>query len=220
MRLKSPTPRLCRASSLRRYSNRNVWFVVEAVLEPGGDVGLLEGTLHLVADAAVWQQRDDRGGIEGAVAVDVEAQRRPVLHERSAQAGREAAELLGRLRARERVARVQHIVAQAEVGVAAPLREAGPRDDLHHHASRIVIVGREGIGPETDLADFVAVRQAAAAEAVHLEHRAGAAGHRLELRAQFVGVVRQLRDLVFFERRRQRVAAWVVGGRSLTTISS
>ena len=103
----------------------------------------------------------------------------------------------------------KHVVAQAEVCVAAPLREAGTRNDLHHHASRIVIVGREGVGPESYLPDFVTIRKTAAAKAIHLKDRTGAARHRLQLLAQFVRVVRQLRDLVFFEGGRQRIATWV-----------
>ena len=103
--------------------------------------------------------------------------------ERSAQAEVEAAELLGRLRARKRVARVQPSLRSPKLALPLHSRDVRPRDDLDLRPARVVVVGRERVGAEADLADLVARRQPAAAEAVHLEHRAGAAGHRLELRA-------------------------------------
>jgi hypothetical protein len=75
-----------------------------------------------------------------------------------------------------------------------------------------VVVGREGARPESDLADLVARREAAAAETIHHEGGAARASQRLKRLGKLVGIVRQLGDLGRFEGRAHGVAPSIVGG--------
>ena len=78
-----------------------------------------------------------------------------------------------------------------------------------------MIVGGERVVAEAHLPDVVAIRQPPAAETVNLEHGARAAGHRLELRGELLGVVGQPFELLFFEHGAHGVAATIVGGRGV-----
>ena len=144
--------------------------------------------------AAVRVQRVDVGGGVRLVVFDIQAERRLPRDDRTADAAADACDVLRRLRGGKRIARVEDVVAEIRIQVAVPRRHVRPRDDLDLHAPRIVVVGRERIRTEADLADVFPVRQPAASEAVDAEHRAGAARHLLQDRLQLVGIVGQLFD--------------------------
>ena len=76
-----------------------------------------------------------------------------------------------------------------------------------------MVVGRERVGSEANLADLVARRQSPAAKPVDLEHGARGAGHLGQHVGEFLGIVRQLVDLGLLERRGERIASTIVGRR-------
>jgi hypothetical protein len=73
-----------------------------------------------------------------------------------------------------------------------------------------VRVGREHVAAETNLLDLSLRRQPPAAEAVHAQHRSGAA-HVAERLLHLVGIVGQLVDLRLAEHGGERVAARIAG---------
>src|SRR6185436_7631240 len=96
----------------------------------------------------------------------------------------------------ERVARVHRVALVVHAAVAVPLADVRPGDDLDLGATAaFVVVGRERAGAEADLTDLVAVRQTAAAEAVHHEGGAARARHLLQHFGELVGIVGLFRDL-------------------------
>ncbi len=114
--------------------------------------------------------------------------------------------LLGPQRRCEGVARVQRFVAEAEIGHPLPPVHAGLRDDVDPESAPLVILGVERVHAEPDLSNLRLRRQAPAGEPVDAECRAGT-GHLFQDLLQFVGVVRQLRDLLLAQLRDEAVAA-------------
>src|SRR6185436_13873691 len=94
-------------------------------------------------------------------------------------------------RRREGVAGVQRVVAELRVRVAAPVARVRLGDDLDLGPAGVVVVGRERVRAQADLADLVTRRQAAAAEAVDLERGAVGAGQLRQVVGQFVRIIRQ-----------------------------
>ena len=121
-----------------------------------------------------------------------------------------AARLLGRLLGRERVARVQRLVAEGGGGVVAPVAVARPGADVDAREAGLVVLGGIRIEAEADLGDLRLRRQPAAREAVDAHDGAGA-GHVRQLLGHLLLVVGQGVDLVLRQRRREVVGDVLVG---------
>ena len=167
------------------------------------------GPPHDVAVAPVGGVGVDRLAVVVGVAVHIDRQRRLALDERAVEVEAEAPVLLGPLRRRKRVARVERLVAEADVGHPAPAVHAGLGGDVDAEATAgLVVVGRVRVHAEPDRLDLRLRRQAAAAKAVD-PHRGPGAGHLHQELLELVGVVGQFRDLLFAERRGEGVTGHV-----------
>src|SRR5690606_16201787 len=145
--------------------------VVDTKTGVDADRGVARQAVH---GSAGWRLRHDRLRVERVVAVHRHGNARLALGERSLEADAVAL-LLGRLLGRcKRVARVQRLVPESEVGAAAPSAHAGTRDDIHADHARPVILRRERVPRDANLLDLVLGRQASAAEAVDEDLRPGA----------------------------------------------
>src|SRR5215470_10147349 len=128
--------------------------------------------------------------------------------ERAAEFEPEAAVLFGRARQRESVARVERFVTETDIEAAVPVLDPGLGQYVHAHERRFVVFGGVSVGSKSDLANLIFRRQLAAAKSVDFESSAGAcqvANRLLEL----FGIIRQLRDLLFGQNRRERRASRV-----------
>ena len=95
--------------------------------------------------------------------------------------------------------RVHRLVAEAEVGAAAPVAHPRPGDHLDPDHAGVVVLGGVGIGAVAHLLDLVLRRQPAAAETVDEDLRPRP-GHLRQLLGHLVGIVREALD--FFRRER------------------
>ena len=209
--LEAADPELVLFVGVARELDAQHLVLVDGVLDAGVEVDAVGLRRHdAVERRAVDVGGADRLGVERVHAADVERERRLALLDRAVHRVLVAARLLGRLVGRERVARVERLVAERQAGVVAPLAVARAGADVDAREAGFVVLGRVGIEAEADLGDLRLRRQAAAREAVDPQHRAGA-GHLLQLLGHLVFVVGQRVDLVRRQRRREVVADVLVG---------
>ena len=164
---------------------------------------------HHVAVAAVGRVGVDRLAVVVGVAVDVDGQRGLALDQRAVEVEAETPVLFGPQRRRKRVARVERLVAEAEVGHAAPAVHARLGGDVDAEAAAgLVVVGRVRVHAEPNRLDLRLRRQPPTAKPVD-PHRRARPRHLHQELLELVGVVGQLGDLLFAQRRRERVAGHV-----------
>src|SRR5215510_1778080 len=125
--------------------------------------------------------------------------------ERAAEFKSEAAILFGGPRQRKGVSRVERFVAETDVEAAVPVLDPGLGEDVNAHERRFVILGGVSVGPESDLANLIFRRKLAATKSVDSERGAGA-GQIAKRLLELLGVIGQLRNLLFGQNRRERVA--------------
>ena len=164
---------------------------------------------HHVAVAAIGRVGVDRLAVVVGVAIDVDGERRLALDQRAVEVEAETPVLFGPQRRRKRVARVERLVAEAEVGHAAPAVHAGLGGDVDAEAAAgLVVVGRVQVHAKPDRLDLRLRRQAATAKAVD-PHGGSGTGHLHQELLELVGVVGQLGNLLVAQRRGEGVTGHV-----------
>ena len=182
--------------------------VRECVLDADGPEGVVGWARDEAEErTAVRRQRVDVGGGVGFVALEIQPQRCLARDDRPAHAAADPRDVLRRLRGGECVAGIEDVVPNVCVEVSVPGLHVWPGDDFDLHAAGIVVVGRERVGAESDLADVLAIRKAPAGETVDAKHRANATRHLFEQGLELVGVVRQLFDDSLVEHLRRLCAS-------------
>src|SRR5690606_17794717 len=114
-------------------------------------------------------RRDDRLRIVRVAQREPSGNRRAPCDQRPAEVPGGAPRLTLAALGRERLPRVERLVAHLQVHLVPPGVQPGPRDDLYARASGAHAVGTERILPDADGLDLLLRRQLAALEAVHAE---------------------------------------------------
>jgi hypothetical protein len=181
--------------------------LAELVIETRADRGAVLRRHDGLAERDRVERGGEDGGVDDLVVVDVAPghvhEERCPLGEGPAQVRVPLAALIGRPVRGERVARVERLVHELELGAAAQAVGPGLGEDLDAPEPQPVVLGGKGVRVEADLADRLLGRHAPAGEAVDEELAAagagGGTGQGLQRFRQVVGVVGQRLEVVALE---------------------
>ena len=155
---------------------------------------------------------DEDAGFGNVAAFEIEGERHP-LGQRAGQTAAVHFRLVGRLIGEERIAGVQGIVVEAGKELAAKLVHAGLGEDLDAAVAQTVVLGREGVGIDADLANGGFGRKAPAGKAVDVNLAAVGAGRGpgegLQVVLQLVRIVRQGVEIGALQHQRAGVAVGI-----------
>ena len=168
--------------------------LAQRVIDAGGEVGAIGRPADAAGDVPLRQRRVQRLRVVGVDRVRGQREAGAILDQRAVEGEGSVLLLLGRSARRERIAGVQRLVAEHEVGRAAQRPAARTRMDVDEHHPAAMILRGEEIAAEADRLDLRLRRQAAAAEPVDAERRAGPS-HLLQRLLHVVGIVGQRLDL-------------------------
>jgi hypothetical protein len=148
-----------------------------------------------LVDGCIRRRRQNEGVFVDLPVFRVEREGRPVPAQGSGQIEPVKLRPVGRPRGlrEQRIARIQHVVAILREGL--PVQRVGARlgKDLHAREPRSIVLRREGIRVDADLADRRFRRQIPSRKPVDEDLSAARPGRRpgqrLQLQRQFVGIV-------------------------------